>query len=660
MHSKYAGSWREGLSNSVRVQLIMRVVYLQLPVLDFGYDYAAADHPLAGGYLAASALANAVKHEPIFLPQALSSFASTRALVREILSLEPHVVVATLYLWNVDRTIRVARALKESNPRIWLLAGGPEAAGDFQDRFPHHPFDLVHCGEGEQVFPLLLGEISKDPEVNREKLAAAKERARPAMALDEIPSPYLMGLLPQAPDGSIWVETMRGCPYHCAYCYYGKSLQELRWFPAQWVKNHLLWASGKGVKEIYFLDPSFQVTPGLAQRLEELARWNALSIPLHTEARVDRVDSTLADGFKKAGFHSLETGLQSIHSHVLRKVGRPGRPLAFAKGAHLLLERGVQLQIDVILGLPGDTSRGFLETVDFLGEQGLGEHVTIFPLLVLPGTRLKERAPYWGVKYRPSPPYQVEAVGEMGIEELRNALEQAERRLDLGLYPLHLPDLSPSEGPFDLIGLVEIHEQQGGSLPGLAPELMDSLAQSPVFLFRSGSHEPPWSLISQWGQWQKKFLPDLLPFWGMEAQRRFPLRNLQKLLKELHDPGSYQAGLWSLCPDDYLRLSCRPFLLSRCDEDPAFWLELDQLIPVIRVVHQMPFFQDRDPLRKLPVLWETPRLISRKILQALQPLFQGREEELLFSRKENTIAWAAITGISLPPGKPRMGRVRLP
>lgn len=638
----------------------MRVLYLQLPVLDFGYDYAGGDHPLAGAYLAASALAKGVRHEPIFLPQSLTSFASNEALLRKIRSLDPQVVVSTLYLWNVERTLRLCKALKESNPRVRLLAGGPEAAGEFELRFPGHPFDWVHSGEGEAVFPRVLGEISGDLGGGARRLLQAAKEAAVLVSLDEVPSPYLTGLLPKAPDGSIWVETMRGCPFHCAYCYYGKNFREVRWFPSDWLKQHVLWACAQEAKEIYLLDPSFQVTPGLLQRLEDLALWNALGVPLHTEARVDHVNPKLAEGFKRAGFHSLETGLQSIHPHVLKIVGRSGNPKAFAKGAHLLLDRGIKLQIDVILGLPGDSPEGFLATIDFLGEQALGQHVTVFPLLVLPGTRLQEKAASWQVSYRARPPYQVEAVGRASKQDFRKALEEAEKRLNLGLYPLHLPDLSPQEGPFDLIGLVDIQDQGRGTPTGLPIHVMENLSHCPVFLFRSSGEEPPWSLIARWAAWQKRFMPDLLPFWGVEATSRFSLKSLEKLLAELHDPGSYQAGLWSLCPDDYLRLSCRPFLLSMCQRDEGFWLEANQLLPVIRLVRERPFFPDGEALARLPVLWDTPKLITPKVLVALRPSFQGREEELLFSRWENVVSWARITGLPLPPGRPKMGRVRLP
>lgn len=634
----------------------MRVLYLQLPVLDFGYDYAGADHPLAGGYMASYCLARGVAHEPVFLEPWLTSFASNPVLLKEILSKEPHVLVATLYLWNVQRTVNLARALRQERRSMLVLAGGPEAAGSFGRRFPNHPFHLIHRGEGEDALRLVLGEIQSRPGMSPEALKRAARRATPTIGLNEIPSPYIRGLLDPAPDGSIWVETMRGCPFNCAFCYYGKSFDGMRWFPRDWLRDHILWAGARGVKEIYLLDPSFQVTPGLKERLREIARWNQAGIPLHTEARVEGVDRQLARAFYRAGFRSLETGLQSLHAQVLEKVNRKGNARQLVQGARVLLEEGIKLEVDLILGLPGDTPEGFLETVDFLVREGLGNCVTVFPLLVLPGTRLRQRARSWRVRYRKSPPYQVEAVGDTDIEGFRSAMEEAERRLGVGLYPQHLPDLTPTQGPHDLIGLVEIRSDNHVGLP-LA--LLERLAQCPVFLFLFGGKDPDWSLVMAWGRWQRKVVPDLLPFWGFQVDGRFSVQGLQSSLGELHDQGSYQAGLWSLCPDPYLRLSCRPFVLSPCGGEPDFWLELDRLLPVIRVTEGLPVFPEEDPLRKLPVLWRTSRLLDTKVLRAVLPKFLGREEELLFSRWENARRWAHLTGLPIPPDRPRMGKVVL-
>ncbi len=639
----------------------MKVLYLQLPVMDFGYDYWGADHPLAGGYMAAYCLSRGLKHEPLFLPQKVTSFASTLAILEEILELEPDVVVATLYLWNIERTARLLQLLKQERPQVRLLGGGPEAAGKFAERRFGSLFDILWKGEGEVVLARILGELIDDPKANTMKLRSLASSSDRLLGLDKLPSPYLEGIIGLAPDRSLWVESMRGCPFRCAYCYYGKSFPKVRWFPKEWIERHLLWANEVGAEEVYFLDPSFQVLPSLEERLKEIARWNKKRVRLHTEARVEVVDTRLADLFREAGFSSIETGLQSINTEILGKMGRACDPVSFARGAHLLLERGLDLEIDIILGLPGDTPESFLATVEFLVREGLSTKVNVFPLLVLPGTRLEQRAKTWGVRYMRVPPYQVEATeGGMDIEAMRAAVEEAEKRLDLGLYPLHLPDFTSQKEGWDLVGVVEIPLNETPE-PGLPEEVLRRLAQCPVFLFREGKKGNPWEKVKHWALWQRANLPDILPLWVLELHSPFSQDELIEVLRALHDPSSYQARLWNLCPDPYLRLSSRPFVLSACQGSEEFWKEINSIVPVIRLVREPGFWSPQsDSLKNLPVLWETDSLIPPTLLRELRGLFQGREEELLFTRWENRVCWAMLTGIELPLTRPRFGRIRLP
>ena len=639
----------------------MKVLYLQLPVLDFGYDYWGADHPLAGGYMAAYCLTHGIDHEPLFLPQKITSFASTLAILDEILRLDPDVVVATLYLWNIERTARLLHLLKQERPKVRLLGGGPEAAGRFGRRALGGLLDILWKGEGEVVLAKVLAELMDDPEVGVMKLRSIASSSDGLLSLHELPSPYLEGVIGLAPDRSLWVESMRGCPFRCAYCYYGKSFSKVRWFPKEWIERHVLWANEKGAQEIYFLDPSFQVLPSLEERLKEIARWNRKRVRLHTEARVEMVDSRLADLFREAGFSSIETGLQSTNNEVLKKIGRSCDTASFARGAHLLLERGVDVEIDIILGLPGDTPESFLATVEFLVGEGLSTKVNVFPLLVLPGTRLEERAKKWGVKYMKVPPYQVEATeGGMDIEAMRAAMEEAEKRLHLGLYPLHLPEFASQGEGWDLIGVVEIPPDETPE-PGLPEQVLRRLAQCPVFLFREGKKGLPWEKVIHWALWQRANIPDILPFWVLELNSPFPQEELIQVLPALHDPSTYQARLWNLCPDPYLRMSSRPFVLSTCKGQEEFWMDINSTVPVIRLVREPGFWsRERDPLRNFPVLWETDSLIRPILLRELRGLFQGREEELLFTRWENTVSWAMVTGMELPLTRPRFGRIRLP
>ncbi len=632
----------------------LRVAYLQLPVIDFCYDYRDADHPLAGGYLAAYALARGVRHEPVFLPHKITSFGSDPVIVEHLLSVRPDVIVCTLSLWNLERTLAIVAGVKRARPEIIALAGGPEAAPGFEERNPRHPFDWVcSAGEGEAAFATMLRIISARRKIRPEDARRACTAA-PA-DLEALPSPYLEGILPLAPDRSLWIETMRGCPFRCGFCFYGKSQSRLRRFSPDWLRRHLAYAHKKRATEIYLLDPSFQILPGLEARLEDIARFNR-GIPLHTEAGVEKIDARLAAAFARAGFRSLETGLQSIHPEVLRRVNRRANPKSFAHGGRLLKERGIELWVDIILGLPGDTPRGFLETVDFLAENDLAAETNVYPLLLLPGTSLRQQATRLGLRYQRQPPYQVESTPGFSIASFRETVARAEDRLGQDIFPLHLPELSFSQAERGLIGTVEVDLDKWPQA-GLSDRQIRRLSQCPVFLLHS-SERIPWEKVRAWGRWQKKALPRLMPFWGVRAERPFSLRELQGTLAELHDAGSYQARLYALAPDAYLRLSCRPFILSSCATDPDFWLEANEILPVIRMTRTTPLTEATGLLLRLPVFWKTSHPVAQDTLATLAALFRGREAELLFSSYENQRRWARLC--DLPEPATPLRRIRLP
>ena len=114
-------------------------------------------------------------------------------------------------------------------------------------------------------------------------------------------------------------------------------------------------------------------------------------------------------------------GLQSAKRETLVTIGRPGFDKAeFARKTAMLGAAGVSFGLDLIYGLPGDSLRDFEEAVDFaLGLEP--NHLDLFPLAVLPGTELFDRAIELGIEADPQPPYHVRATRELPAQALAAA-----------------------------------------------------------------------------------------------------------------------------------------------------------------------------------------------------------------------------------------------
>ena len=87
------------------------------------------------------------------------------------------------------------------------------------------PFHSLVEGEGEEPFCELLDDIRRSKPLAKRYAALAAPRPL------QLPNPYLVGALPFEADRPVHLETMRGCPMHCGYCYYGKSLREVAALP---------------------------------------------------------------------------------------------------------------------------------------------------------------------------------------------------------------------------------------------------------------------------------------------------------------------------------------------------------------------------------------------------------------------------------------------
>ena len=222
--------------------------------------------------------------------------------------------------------------------------------------------DLAAIGEGEQTFlELLVG--ARDAGRTAEGIAGLWTRGgslpapRPALTdLDIVNSPYIEGILDAAEEQTMLMETSRGCRYRCKFCYYPKSYDSISRMTVEQIEANLRHACRQGVKEIYLLDPTLNQRPDFAGFLRLLARGNPdRQFTYSAELRAEGINAETARLLREANFHEVEVGLQSIDPEAQKLMGRRVSLEAFERGARAMLDEGIRVRVDLILGLPGDT-----------------------------------------------------------------------------------------------------------------------------------------------------------------------------------------------------------------------------------------------------------------------------------------------------------------
>lgn len=346
---------------------------------------------------------------------------SAEACADQILVSSPDWVGFSIYVWNHALSREIARILRARNPSILLFAGGSEATADPKGMLADGFLDLVLPGEGEELIVAVLGSLLQGI-----ALADIRRGIRPSSVKDlgTLSSPYLDGTLdPAAYSGMLW-ELSRGCPFRCDFCFESRGTEGTRRVPLERVRAELLHFVACGVSQVFVLDPTFNFDKRQAKDILRLIAAEAPAIHFSFELRSEFIDAELAQLF--ASIHcSLQIGLQSADDAVLRQISRSIDREDFEAKVLLLHQAGAPYGFDLIYGLPGDTLEGFHASLDFALSLA-PNHLDIFPLSVLPGTRLHETAPGLGLQHLQDIPYTVLASPGFSEADMRAAARTAE------------------------------------------------------------------------------------------------------------------------------------------------------------------------------------------------------------------------------------------
>lgn len=375
---------------------------VQLPLNSSAPLESTGNIPLAGATLAAAA---GLQKESI-LDQETADLYGDSELVSRIVDRSPELIAFTLYSWNVERSIHIAKEVKNHLPDIIIVAGGPEVTPDNKWLLNERDVDLFVSGEGEPVACNVLAPESAATIINAG--SGFLEVGQMDFIPGSWPDPWLTGYLDPSDGASVHLETVRGCSSSCSYCSYRRRHPVPRILPAENVIEILDKLSMKGAGEIVFLDPTFNSRPDLIRLLEGMARFQ---LDCFGEMRGESISTDTAKAISLAGFRSVEIGLQSGNVKALRQAGRMGDPATVLDGALNLKRSGVLPVIDLILGLPGDTPEDAVRTAGIIRNMGLHDHVQVFYLSMLPGTGMTLDA---GNRFMSRPPYYRFADINMG------------------------------------------------------------------------------------------------------------------------------------------------------------------------------------------------------------------------------------------------------
>ncbi len=347
----------------------------------------------------------------------------------ELSDMNPDILVATAYLFNIDFLLRVIARFKQLQPEVPVFLGGPEFLGDNRLFLQAHScISGVIRGDESSVWQVL--ENLDTPE---------QQRKIPGMCLidadchyhdngaawfdgelDEMPTPYQRDLLPPG-KSFVQLETSRGCTGGCTFCA-GPTGHLVKHHSLERVKSDLRNIRDAGFKEVRILDRTFNGNTTRFEQLINLFKDEFPDMNFHLEINPARLDGDQIALLMKLPDNLLhvEAGVQSLDDKVLHAVKRPATVTRTMGGLNALCQLdNFEVHADLIAGLPQQDLAGVIRDVIELVVLG-PEEIQLETLKVLPGTPLREHLPDQMV-YSPDPPYEVLRTGHLSSEDLMTA-----------------------------------------------------------------------------------------------------------------------------------------------------------------------------------------------------------------------------------------------
>jgi hypothetical protein len=341
----------------------------------------------------------------------------------------PAAVGIVCYIWNREMVLKLTAALKQVLPEVVIIIGGPEASGDATALLLQNPsVDFVVQGEGEESVPELLTQLAQGTKMpNVDGIALSKEGVvktnggvRVVANLDCLPFAYRADMMPNLSNRIIYYESSRGCPFSCSYCV-SSTTSGVRYRSIDLVKEELRFFIRHGVKQVKFVDRTFNVNPEYYREIWRFVNAEADSTNFHFEIVADLLSNEDIDWLATVaeGRFQFEIGVQSTCAETLFAIGRSNAWARLQENVQALLRGGnIHLHLDLIVGLPYENWRRF--------QQSFNAVYTLQPdmlqigfLKLLPGTKICREAAEYGYVSLPHPPYEILANNFLSCHEVR-------------------------------------------------------------------------------------------------------------------------------------------------------------------------------------------------------------------------------------------------
>ena len=383
----------------------------------------------------------------------------TTDILRDIIFENPNVILFSVYIWNIEFTLKVIQEIKKILPQVFIGVGGPEVSYRAEEILQENKFiDCVISGEGEISTCELLINLNNNFILEKNKFNSFDfnidgiyfrnknfTSRNPIQNLDELffAYPQLKNSEDDKTENQIcqeeildvnnrifYYESSRGCPFRCSYCLSSID-KSVRNRSLEKVFEDLKIFLDAKVKLVKFVDRTFNLSEDRTIAIWNFIKENHNGITMfHFEIAAQQLSEKMLQMIKDfpKGIMQFEIGIQSTNEKTLDAIGRPANlPKLVEKIKQI--PKTIHSHLDLIAGLPHESICEFKNSFDFVIKLK-PDMLQLGFLKILSGTQMETFAKENDYQFSATPPYEVLSTPYISYFDLQ-FLKDIEEVLDI-------------------------------------------------------------------------------------------------------------------------------------------------------------------------------------------------------------------------------------
>ncbi|MDL2212057.1 DUF4080 domain-containing protein [Erysipelotrichaceae bacterium OttesenSCG-928-M19] len=324
------------------------------------------------------------------------------------------IIAFSCYIYNIEIIKELIYELKHQHNCLIIL-GGPEVSYLNKDELKKLEFDYLICNEGEQIFCNLLEAIINKKDYFHKSILKKDMLNNFDLTCHYADIKYVEKYANNFQDIDfsnqiVYLETSRGCPYHCAYCQASLD-NNVRNFSLEHVFSKLDESLIKKAKIVKLLDRTFNYD---VKRTNEIINYIIQNDNNYTVFQFEITGELLADSSielinsnARQGLFRFEIGVQSTNKKANQAIRRYQDFTKLKTLINKLVSANkVVLHLDLIAGLPHEDLVSFKNTFNEVYSLQAQE-VQVGFLKLLKGTYLNELVGKYKYQFATKAPYQI-------------------------------------------------------------------------------------------------------------------------------------------------------------------------------------------------------------------------------------------------------------